>query len=82
MTRNYVLANWAEADLRGIIRYTRTQWSDAQVRRYISKLEQGFTRLASGKHRSRDMGRFIRRSAWHIASTIMSSACRAKTGPR
>lgn len=56
MTRNYVLANAAEADLRGIIRYTRTQWSDAQVRRYIAKLEQGFTRLASGLLPFKDMG--------------------------
>lgn len=56
MTRNYVLANAAEADLRGIIRYTRTQWNDAQVRRYISKLEQGFTRLASGQAPFREMG--------------------------
>jgi len=55
LTRNYVLANAAEADLRGIIRYTRTQWNDAQVRRYITKLEQGFTRLASGQGPFRDM---------------------------
>ncbi|WLE00769.1 type II toxin-antitoxin system RelE/ParE family toxin (plasmid) [Agrobacterium leguminum] len=56
MTRNYVLADAAEADLRGIIRYTRTQWSDAQVRRYITKLEQGFTRIASGLPPFKDMG--------------------------
>lgn len=55
MTRNYVLAIGAEADLRGIVRYTRTQWSDAQVRRYINRLEQGFTRLASGQAPFKDM---------------------------
>lgn len=42
MTRpDYVLSDAAEADLRGIIRYTRKQWGDSQVRRYIGKLEQG-----------------------------------------
>jgi len=34
--RDYVLSDAAEADLRDIIRYTRKQWGDAQVRRYIS----------------------------------------------
>lgn len=56
MTRNYVLADAAEADLRGIIRYTRREWSDAQVRRYITKLEQGLTRIASGLPPFKDMG--------------------------
>ncbi|NTI26589.1 type II toxin-antitoxin system RelE/ParE family toxin (plasmid) [Rhizobium rhizogenes] len=55
MTRNYVLADGAETDLREIIRYTRKQWSDAQVRRYITKLEQGFVRLASGQQPFRDV---------------------------
>ncbi|MBG9791091.1 plasmid stabilization protein ParE, partial [Paenibacillus dendritiformis] len=32
--RAYVLTEAAEADLRGIIRYTRKHWDDAQVRRY------------------------------------------------
>ena len=36
----------AEADLREIIRYTRTQWGDDQVRRYVASLKQGITRLA------------------------------------
>ena len=35
----------AEADLRGIIRYTRQQWSDQQVRVYIGRLERGIARL-------------------------------------
>ncbi|QAA98358.1 MULTISPECIES: type II toxin-antitoxin system RelE/ParE family toxin [Agrobacterium tumefaciens complex] len=55
MTSNYVLANGAEADLRDIIRHTRKQWSDVQVRRYLEKLEQGFSRLASGQPPFRDM---------------------------
>lgn len=45
--RDYVLTDAAEADLREIIRYTRQQWGDAQMRRYIAKLEQGIARLAA-----------------------------------
>ncbi|NTA14323.1 type II toxin-antitoxin system RelE/ParE family toxin [Agrobacterium tumefaciens] len=56
MTTTYVLANGAETDLREIIRYTRKQWSDAQVRRYITRLEQGFVALASGQQPFRDVG--------------------------
>ncbi len=44
---DYVLTTAAEADLRGIIRYTRKQWGDAQVRRYIADLKDGITRLAT-----------------------------------
>ncbi|WP_250151132.1 type II toxin-antitoxin system RelE/ParE family toxin [Photorhabdus akhurstii] len=42
----YVLTTAAESDLRGIVRYTRKQWGDAQVRRYIAMLEQGIANLA------------------------------------
>lgn len=35
--------------MRDIIRYTRKQWSDAQVRRYIEALEQGIARLVAGE---------------------------------
>ncbi|MEX3614402.1 MAG: type II toxin-antitoxin system RelE/ParE family toxin [Burkholderia gladioli] len=52
----YVLTAAAEADLRGIIRYTRKQWGAAQVRRYITTLEQGFASLAAGRGVFRDMG--------------------------
>ena len=45
----YILTAAAEADLRGIIRYTRQQWGDAQVRRYITLLERGIARLAAGE---------------------------------
>jgi plasmid stabilization system protein ParE len=55
LTKSYVLTAAAEADLRGIIRYTRKQWSDAQVRRYIAKLEQGMTRLATSQGLFKDM---------------------------
>ena len=56
MTRHdYVLSNAAEADLREIIRYTRKQWGDAQVHRYISELERRIARLAAGQEPFRDM---------------------------
>lgn len=41
--------------MRGVIRYTRKQWGDAQVRRYIARLEQGITRLATGQGTFKDM---------------------------
>ncbi|CDG16243.1 type II toxin-antitoxin system RelE/ParE family toxin [Xenorhabdus doucetiae] len=52
---DYILTDAAEADLRAIIRYTRKQWGDAQVRRYITALEHGIVRLAAGKGAFRDM---------------------------
>lgn len=53
--RNYVLSDAAEADLREIIRYTRKQWGDAQVRRYINELEQRIARLVMDQEPFRDM---------------------------
>jgi toxin ParE1/3/4 len=55
LTVGYVLTNEAEADLRGIIRYTRKQWGDAQVRRYIAKLDRGMARLAAARGVFKDM---------------------------
>lgn len=52
---DYVLTAAAEADMRGIIRYTRKQWGDAQVHRYITELERGVARLAARQGASRDM---------------------------
>jgi len=51
----YVLTVEAEADMRHIIRYTRKQWSDTQVRRYIGKLERGIANLAAGQGTFKDM---------------------------
>lgn len=51
----YVLTDAAEVDIRGIIRYTRKQWGDAQVRRYIAGLESGIARLAAGQGAFKDM---------------------------
>lgn len=55
MSRNYVLTDAAEADLRGIIRYTRDQWGEAQLRRYMARLEEGIIRLASSRQPFKDM---------------------------
>lgn len=51
----YILMT-AEADLRDIIRYTRKQWGDEQVRRYIATLDQGISTLAKGQGVFKDMG--------------------------
>lgn len=48
MTAPYVLTAAAEDDLRSIIRYTRKQWGNAQVRSYVAKLEHGIVRIATG----------------------------------
>lgn len=55
MTASYVLTAAAEADIRSIIRYTRQQWGDAQVRAYMARLEDGVARLAAGQGAYRDM---------------------------
>ena len=51
----HVLTAEAEADLRGIIRYTRKTWGDVQTRRYLGLLEQGMARLAAGEGGFKDM---------------------------
>jgi toxin ParE1/3/4 len=43
---NYVLTRDAEADLRGIVRQTRKEWGEAQVRTYVAKLKAGIDRVA------------------------------------
>ncbi len=49
----YVLTNEAEQDLREIIRYTRKEHGEKQVRTYVSQLNQGMKYLAIGKGNSR-----------------------------
>ena len=56
MTVPYRLTAAAEADLRGVVRYTRGQWGDAQVRLYMGKLERGIDQLAAGQGAVKDMG--------------------------
>ena len=55
MTVSYVLTAAAEADLRGSIRYTRSEWGDAQTRSYIAKLTRGMECIATGQGASMDM---------------------------
>lgn len=55
VTANYVLLPAAEADLRGIIRYTRKQWSEDQTRTYIAKLQRCIESLTDGQGLSKDM---------------------------
>ena len=55
MSGAYVLTLEDEADLHGIIRYTRQQWNDQQVRVYIGRLERGIARLAARQGAYRDM---------------------------
>jgi len=55
LTTDYILTAAAEADLREIIRYTRKQWGDTQVRSYIAKLESGIVRVAAGEGAFKDM---------------------------
>lgn len=52
---NYILTADAEEDVRKIIRYTRKKWGIAQVRRYITKLEEGMNSLAAGQCYFKDM---------------------------
>ncbi|OSQ35133.1 type II toxin-antitoxin system RelE/ParE family toxin [Thalassospira mesophila] len=51
----YILTTAAEADLRGIIRYTGREWGAAQVRRYMARLEQAIVALAAGQGSFKEM---------------------------
>lgn len=55
LDRPYVLTLAAADDLRAIVRYTRKQWGDTQVRSYMTRLERGIVRLATGQAAFRDM---------------------------
>ncbi len=50
-----MLTEAAEADLRGIIRYTRKHWGDVPVRSYVADLEQGIGRLVRGEGAFKEM---------------------------
>lgn len=52
---SYILTDEAEADLRGIIRYTRKQWGEVQVRRYVARLETCIADLAAGRGSFKDL---------------------------
>ncbi len=52
---SYILTTAAEADMRGIIRYTRKQWGDTQLRRYVARLEKSISDLATAQGTFKDM---------------------------
>ena len=55
MTKRYVVARGAAADLKAITRYTVEEWGESQCRLYIAKLEQAAESLAAGDGMFRDM---------------------------
>lgn len=74
----YVLTVEAEADLRHIIRYTRKQWSDAQVQHYVGKLERGIANLAAGQGTFKDMSTLFPMLRMAHCEHHYVFACRAK----
>jgi len=75
---SYVLTDAAETDLRAIIRYTRAQWGEAQVRHYVARLKAGMASVAAGRGVFKPMDALIRNCAWRIVNITSSFACRAK----
>ena len=55
MTRSYVVANGAAADLEEIARYTAEQWGEEQCRVYIGQLDQAAEAVAKGEGAFKDI---------------------------
>ncbi len=55
MIGNYVLSMAAEVDLRGIVRYSRTEWGDVQARKYIAQLKGCIENITAGSGAFKDM---------------------------
>ena len=55
MSKHYVLAKAAAADLIEIIRYTNQQWGRAQCLTYISQLEKAADSVAKGEGAFKNM---------------------------
>ena len=55
MTRAYILAKDAEADLRDIVQYTLDKWGAAQCRTYMAELEKTAEAVAKGEGVFKDM---------------------------
>lgn len=51
----YIPTVEAEADLRGIIRYTAKEWGPSRARQYVARLEQGMIDLVAGRGSYHDM---------------------------
>lgn len=56
MTRPFVYAREAQAELREIVRYTAQQWGAAQARAYAHQIDQVATELAAGQGVFKDWG--------------------------
>jgi toxin ParE1/3/4 len=56
LSRSYIVAKGAAADLKEITRYTTEQWGATQCRAYISQLENAAEAIAKGEGAFRDMG--------------------------
>ncbi|MFY9642754.1 MAG: type II toxin-antitoxin system RelE/ParE family toxin [Rhodomicrobium sp.] len=55
MNAAFVFHPAAEAELRGIVRYTSKEWGEAQARTYAAKLRRCIQALANGKKPYKDM---------------------------
>jgi plasmid stabilization system protein ParE len=55
VTKHYVVARGAAADLKAITRYTVDEWGESQCRNYMAKLEQAAEALANGDGVFKDM---------------------------
>ena len=56
MSKSYVVAKGAAADLKEIMRYTTEQWGAARCRTYIGQLERAAEAVAKGEGAFKDMG--------------------------
>ena len=56
MTRSFVYAREAQAELHEIVRYTAKQWGAAQARDYAGLIDAAATDLATGRGLYKDWG--------------------------
>lgn len=56
MTRPFVYAREAQAELREIVRYSAQQWGAAQARAYARQIDEAATVLATGQGVFKDWG--------------------------
>lgn len=75
MSRNYVLTDAAEADMRSIIRYTRKQWGDAQYAITSKNWKRALPVLLLVMEPLRIWAKSGRNCTWRIVNIIMSSVC-------
>ena len=59
MTRSYVYAREAQAELREILRYSAQQWGAARTRAYARQIDDAATDLALGQGVFKDWGEVL-----------------------